>query len=142
MVVWEVVARYVFVAPTIWAEELSRVFLLWGTFLPMAVLLRRRAHIRITLLFGMIGSGGRRIAEIVSLLFVAAFSGFTAWYGWDIAYDSWRVGRTSGTMLDLPQWATEIVIPVAFLLLAVQSLVEVARLLGGEAPPAPHPAAQ
>ena len=137
IVVWEVVARYMFVAPTIWAGELSRVLLLWGTFLPMAMLLRRRAHIRITLLFGMIGAGGRRIAEIASLLFVAAFSGFAAWYGWDIAAESWQVRRTSGTMLNLPQWTTEIVIPVGFLLLAIQSLVEVVRLTGGDAPPAP-----
>ena len=32
MLGWEVVARYFFTAPTIWAEELSRLFLVWGCF--------------------------------------------------------------------------------------------------------------
>lgn len=138
MVVWEVVARYVFTAPTIWAEEMSRVFLLWGTFLPMAALLHRRAHIRITLLLGLIGPAGRKAAEIASLLFVAGFSVFVAWYGWDIARDSLRVGRTTGTMLNIPQWWTEIVIPIAFVLLAIQCVVEAVRLLAGAEVPSPH----
>lgn len=138
MVVWEVVARYVFTAPTIWAEEMSRVFLLWGTFLPMAALLHRRAHIRITLLVGLIGPAGSKAAEIASLLFVAGFSLFVAWYGWDITYDSLRVGRTTGTMLNIPQWWTEIVIPVAFGLLAIQCAVEMVRLLAGAEAPSPQ----
>jgi TRAP-type C4-dicarboxylate transport system permease small subunit len=138
MLMWEVVARYVFVAPTIWAGELSRVALLWGTFLGMAVLLRRREHIRITLLIGLLGARGRWLAELLTLLFIAGFSVSTAWYGWLIAEDSLVTGRTSGSMLDIPQWWSEAVIPAGFVILALQALAGIARLLGGAVPPPPE----
>ncbi len=131
MITWEVVARYVFTAPTIWAEELSRVFLVWGTFLAMAALLRRRSHIRITIVTNLLGPGGRRAAEIFSLAVVAAVSGVAAWYGWTIAFESFERGRTTATMLDLPQWWVEVSVPLGFALLGLQALAETLRLPGG-----------
>ena len=41
MITYEVLARYLFNAPTIWAAELSQLFLLWGTFIAMGTLLRQ-----------------------------------------------------------------------------------------------------
>ena len=131
LIVWEVCARYLFVAPTIWAEELSRLLLMWATFLPMATLLRQRAHIRIPLLTERLGATARRALEAFTLAWVAAFCFVVVWYGWDIAADSLRVGRTSGTMMDLPNWWMEAAVPLAFLLLGLQSLVELARVILG-----------
>lgn len=136
MIVWEVLARYLFVAPTIWSEELSRLALVWGTFLPMAALLRRRADIRITLITERLGPRGQLLSWVFSLLFIAAFSALVAWYGWDIAYDSWQVGRTSGTMMNIPNWWGEAIVPASFALLAVQCVVELLRLACGAAPAA------
>ncbi|MEO1226011.1 MAG: TRAP transporter small permease subunit [Pseudomonadota bacterium] len=48
MLVFEVVARYVFVAPTVWAAELSLLCLIWATYMAAAALLRQRRHITIT----------------------------------------------------------------------------------------------
>jgi TRAP-type C4-dicarboxylate transport system permease small subunit len=140
MITWEVVARYVFTAPTIWAEELSRVFLVWGTFLAMAALLRRRSHIRITIVTNLMRPGGRRAAEVFSLLVIAATAGVAAWYGWTIALDSFLRDRTTATMLNLPQVWVEISVPLGFLLLGLQALVETWRLLRGD--PLPHDAAE
>ncbi len=135
MITYEVVARYLFNAPTIWAEELSRVFLVWGTFLAMAALLRRRSHISITLVTGRLGPAGRRGAELVALTVVAALSGIALWYGWAIAADSLARGRTTATMLDLPQGLLEAAVPLGFALLLAQALVEILRLLrGGRTP--------
>jgi len=135
MILWEVTARYVFSAPTTWAEEMSRMFLLWGTFAAMATVLRQRQMIRITMLIGAMGPGGRRIAEGFSLLFIAGFAGVAAWYGYTIAADSFVRGRTTGTLLNIPNWWTEAVIPVAFSLLLLQCLAELIKLLRGEEPP-------
>jgi TRAP-type C4-dicarboxylate transport system permease small subunit len=136
MITWEVVARYVFTAPTVWAEELSRVFLVWGTFLAMAALLRRRSHIRITIVTGLLAPGARRAAEIFSLAVIAVVAGVAAWYGWTIALDSIERGRTTATMLDLPQWLVEVSVPLGFLLLGLQALAETWRLLAGAPLPA------
>ena len=72
MITYEVVARYVFNAPTIWAEEMSRFFQVWAVYLGAAYVLRYRYLIRITLLTDHIGPLGRRIAEGFSLFVIAA----------------------------------------------------------------------
>jgi len=133
MILYEVVARYGFTAPTIWAEELSRLLLIWGTFLAMASLVRRRQMIRITILLGFAGPGLRKAAELFALTFIAGFCGVVIWYGWRIAGNSLARGRTTGTLLNIPNWWSEIVIPACFALLLLQCLVEIVRLLAGQA---------
>ena len=134
MITYEVLARYLFNAPTIWAAELSQLFLLWGTFIAMAVLLRQRAHIRITLLIGRFGPRGRQASELFTLVFVAGFSAVAGWNGWWIAYDSLERGRSTGTMLNIPNWWSEMVIPLGFLVLLLQCLVELVRVWRDGAP--------
>lgn len=138
MLGWEVVARYVFTAPTIWAEELSRLFLVWGTFAGAAALVHRRDHIRITVLTDALPQGARSTLEIVSLLAVAAFGLAITYYGFEIAYDSWSRGRTAGSMLDLPLSWSQFAVPAGALLLAVQAVVEALRTLKHGAPPPDH----
>ncbi len=139
MITYEVLARYLFNAPTIWAAELSQLFLLWGCFVAMATLLCQRAHIRITLLTVRFGPQGRRLSELFSLLFIAGFSGVAFWYGLQIALDSLERGRSTGTMLNIPNWWSEMVIPVGFLVLLLQCLVEFVRVWRDGAPePAEH----
>lgn len=134
MITYEVLARYLFNAPTIWAAELSQLFLLWGTFIAMGTLLRQRAHIRITLLTGRLGARGRQASELFSLLFITVFSAVACWYGWGIAYDSLERGRSTGTMLNIPNWWSEMVIPLGFLVLLLQCLVELVRVWRDGAP--------
>ena len=63
MITYEVVMRYVFLAPTIWAEELSRFFQIWATYIAAAYVLRHRQLIAITILVNRLGPLGRRLAE-------------------------------------------------------------------------------
>ena len=43
MLTYEVIARYFFIRPTIWAAELTQLCLIWGCLLAMAHLLTRAA---------------------------------------------------------------------------------------------------
>lgn len=135
MLAYEVTARYIFTAPTIWAEELARFCLVWGTFLGAAALLAQRKHIRIGLVVDRLPERLRRWSEAVSLAFVATVSAVIVWHGSTIAYDSFQRGRTAGSMLDLPMWWSEAAAPLGFLMLGVQALVELIRLWRGETIP-------
>jgi len=139
MILWEVGARYLFNAPTIWAEELSRFFQLWAVYLATAALLRDDTHIRITLVTDRFGDQTRRWLDVLSLSIIAAFCLIPIWYGWEITADSLAVGRTSSTMLDVPSWLTEIAIPAGSALLLLQALSQIARRIGGAVPPRQQP---
>ncbi len=133
LITYEVVSRYIFNEPTIWGAELAQLLLLWGTFLGMGYLLQKRQHIRITFLFPFMPAHIRRGCEVVSLLLIAALTLSVIYYGYDIALDSFVRGRSTGTMLNIPNWWSEAVIPAGFLMLLLQTAVEVIRTLRGDA---------
>ncbi len=122
MLTYEVVARYFFNAPTIWAEELSRLAMIWAVFLGSAALLRSGEHIRVTVIIDRLGTKGRAVMDVVALVFVAVISGYVAWYGAPIAWNSFERGRTVGSMLDLPSWVSQVSVPLGFALVAVQAV--------------------
>jgi len=133
MITYEVVARYLFNAPTIWAEEMSRFFQLWAVYIAAAYVLRHRQLIRITMLIDRLGDTGRRLAEAFTLVWILAFCAIAIWKGFVIVIDSIEIGRATSTMLGVPKWMTESAVPVGFLLLALQCLAELVRLArGGE----------
>jgi TRAP-type C4-dicarboxylate transport system permease small subunit len=139
MLGWEVAGRYLFNAPTIWAEELSRLFLVWGTLLGASWLIKGGRHIRITMLLEHMGDGPRRVLEIFSLIFVVAFAVGLIVYGSPIALDSLERGRTTGSMIDLPVGFVQIAVPIGGLLMTLQAVVEILRLaLGGPLPSMSH----
>jgi TRAP-type C4-dicarboxylate transport system permease small subunit len=132
MITYEVVARYVFTAPTIWAEEMSRFVQIWATYLAAAYVLRQRRLIAITLVVDRLGPVARRLVDGFALISVAGFALVAIWYGLAIAVDSFVVGRASSTMLALPLWWSEMAVPVGFAILFLQCLVELARLAAAD----------
>lgn len=134
MLTYEVMARYFFTAPTIWAAELSQLCLIWGSLIAMAWALGARRHIAVDAVVRLLPDGIRRLTETFAMLAVAAFSAMVTWKGWDIFYDSFERGRTTGSMLDLPTWVSELAVPFGFALLFVQALIETKRALSGDLP--------
>lgn len=134
MLTFEVVARYFFNAPTIWAAELSQLCLIWACPVAMGWALSQRKHIRVTAITAQLPPRGRQVAEIISLCVVLGFSVVVLIYGWDIFYDSFERGRTSGTMLDLPAAVPEGAIPAGFALLALSCIACLWRAVRGDIP--------
>lgn len=139
MLSYEVAARYLFVAPTIWAAELSQLCLIWGTLIAMPWLLAANRHIGVDVLTERLGPTLRRLCQGVSMAVIAAFSAVVAWKGYGIFFDSFERGRTTGSMLDLPTWVSELAVPVGFALLFLQALIELGKALRGKDPEAAHP---
>lgn len=128
MLFFEVAARYLFNAPTIWAQDVAIAFQVWFTYLGMAYVLRQRQMIRITALVGLAGPSTRRFVEGFALLVILAFSVIAVVFGFDVVADSIRFGRRQPTMLEMPNWIVEIPVVFGFFLLAIQALADLVRL--------------
>ncbi|QEW21955.1 TRAP-type C4-dicarboxylate transport system, small permease component [Marinibacterium anthonyi] len=128
MLTYEVIARYFFTRPTIWAAELSQLCLIWGCLLAMAHVLALRHHITVNAVTGLLPRGVQTACVAFALAFVLVFSLIVTWWGWDIFHDSWVRGRTTGSLLDLPAWVAELPVPVGFALLSLQCIAELAGL--------------
>ncbi|GAA0793663.1 TRAP transporter small permease [Marinobacterium sediminicola] len=131
MITYEVIARYIFLAPTIWVEDLSLLCQIWASCMGASWLLQHQALIRIDILTTRFGPHMRVFAELWSLLVVALFSAWVAWYGTELVIESIAMGSASASMLGLPMWITKSAIPVGFGLLFVQCLTEAVLVLGG-----------
>ncbi|MEM8729716.1 MAG: TRAP transporter small permease [Pseudomonadota bacterium] len=128
MLTYEVVARYFFVKPTIWAAELSQLCLIWGCLLSLGWVLNMRRHITVNAITGLLPPVPQRLCVALSLLILIVFSAIVTYWGWEIFRDSWDRGRTTGSLLNLPSWVAELSVPVGFALLTAQAVVELLSL--------------
>ena len=124
VMMYEVVLRYVFEAPTLWANELSLwlagfVFLCSGLYA-----MQQRSHIRIFLLHDMCPRGLQRTFDSISTLLIAAFAFFLVYGGYGEALDKLHRWETFGTAFDPPLPATvKPMILMVVVLVAVQSVI-------------------
>tara|TARA_E500000178_G_C16791721_1_gene648317 strand:- start:238 stop:741 length:504 start_codon:yes stop_codon:yes gene_type:complete len=129
---YEVIARYFFIKPTIWAAEISQLCLIWGCLLAMAWVLKLRQHITVNALTSRLSRSTQKVCMAVSLVGILIFSIVIVLWGWDIFYESWVRGRTTGSLLNLPTWVAELPVPLGFLLLFAQAACELKALRGND----------
>jgi TRAP-type mannitol/chloroaromatic compound transport system permease small subunit len=127
---WEVVARYAFGAPTIWAYEIG--YTLTGShfLLALAYTLRQGEHIRIDVLSGSLPLRLRQVIDSVVYALVLPILLWITWTLWGYASSGYLRGETSGqSALNLPVWPFRMVFCIAFATFALQVLCELAKVL-------------
>jgi TRAP-type mannitol/chloroaromatic compound transport system permease small subunit len=129
VIVWEVVARYVFRAPTGWGFDAS--YMLYGALFMMggAYALSRGAHVRGDFLYR--GFSPRTQAALDLVLYVVFFlPGMMAllYSGWKFFELSYAMNERSSFSPDGPiVWPFKALIPVAGILMLLQGAAEIAR---------------
>ncbi len=124
VMLYEVVLRYVFEAPTLWANEMSLwlagfVFLCAGLYA-----MQQRSHIRIVLLYDAVPRWVQRIFDSISTILIVAFAFFLIYGGYGEAFDKFYRWETFGTAFDPPIPATlKPMVLLVVLLVATQAVV-------------------
>ncbi len=126
---WEVVARYAFNAPTIWAHEIGYMLTGASFVLGMSYALRNDSHIRVDLLSVLIGDRIRALVDLLGYLLLVLPA--IVWLGWtlgDVAVEAWRRGEHSGQSAWNPLiWPFRAVICLGLSLLALQMLAAIVK---------------
>lgn len=128
---YEVIARYGFNAPTIWAFDLS--YILYGTLfmMGMAYVLRLRAHIRVDVIYSLFPPKWRTIIDLsLYVLFFFPAVGMIIVSGIGYAWDSWEIlERAAHSPWRPPIFLFKTVLPVAAFLLLLQGIAEFIRTI-------------
>jgi TRAP-type mannitol/chloroaromatic compound transport system permease small subunit len=125
-VTWEVVARHFFLAPTIWAYDVT--YMLYGThfMLGTAYTLMRIGHIRTDMLYANWSIKRQNWIDAIGYLcffFPAMLLLF--YFGWQEFSHAWTIGETSDASPWRPiVWPFKGVIPLTALLLLIQGIAE------------------
>ena len=131
VVLYEVISRYLFNRPTIWAFDsamfiYSVLYLMGGAFV-----LWEGKHIRVDVLYMRFSQRAQAALDLIFyVVFFFPFVSVMTWWGCKAAYWSYRAEEISNTS----QWGEQIwfwkfLIPVGFFLMFLQGIPEVVRVI-------------
>jgi TRAP-type mannitol/chloroaromatic compound transport system permease small subunit len=143
IMIYEVIARYMFGAPTVWAMEL--VVLVFGPYFLLGgpYLLHTHSHVGLDVLRQRLSPVWNRIFDLINYPVIMAFCAILLWYSLPPVWSAVSYGETSFSAWNPPVWPAKLAVPLAVGLMMLQALAEFLRTLSTPAaadnPPAqPH----
>lgn len=124
---YEVVSRYLFQKPTLWANELSLwiagfLFLFAGLYA-----MQQRSHIRIYIIYDLLPRTFQKVADVISLGLIWTFAFLLIWGGYNEALSKFTRWETFGTAWDPPLPAT--IKPAILIIIAMVAIQALSNLI-------------
>ncbi len=141
--VYEVISRYFFAAPTKWAFEMA--YMLMGTsfMFGLAYCMQMGRHIRVDFVYDHVSLKKRQIIDLAGYVFLVPMLLWLTWGLWEYFSEAYRVDETSGESAWNPIiWPFKFSLVIGIVLLFMQTVVQIVRaimILAGRQPPAPPP---
>ena len=120
IMVFEVVARYVFQSPTIWAMEVNQALLCAYTALAGGHILLHESHVNVEIVYGSMSVRKQALTDLVTSVFSFAFIGTLVWTGYASAMEAYEYEEVSLSLFAMPQFPVKVVIPIGSALLFLQ----------------------
>ncbi len=120
MIVYEVICRSIFNAPTEWVMEISTYCVVVAGFLGMGVAYAGKKHIHVDILISRLSPKARCYIEF-GIAFIGAFySLIFMQQSWEMAMFSLEINNCAPTTLSTPLWIPQISMPIGLLVLLLQ----------------------
>lgn len=127
--VYEIIARKFFVAPTLWAYDISRMTMGAMFMLGAAYALMKGVHIRADFLYRLMSERNQgRVDLALYLIFYFPSLGLFFWITGEYALDAVRTGETSMDTAWMPiLWPARMAMPVGAAFLLIQGVSEILK---------------
>ena len=137
VMMFEVISRYAFHAPTVWGMELA--VLLFGPYFLLGgpYVLHVGGHVNMDLFRSRMSPRTGRAVDIFNQLVILFFCAVLLYYAVPLAMQAMAYRETTFSAWNPPLWPYKFAVPASLLLLGLQSLAELAVLcLDGQKEPA------
>lgn len=125
MIFYEVISRSFFNKPTSWTTELSIYAVIWSCFLGSAYAVRTYSHITVDLLINNVNDHLKTVLAYISnslgLLFSIIFTVYCLLH----VIKTYELGVTSSSLLRVPMYLPELVLPVGGALLCIAFIMQI-----------------
>ncbi|SFQ67050.1 TRAP-type mannitol/chloroaromatic compound transport system, small permease component [Roseivivax halotolerans] len=124
---FEVVARYVYQQPTIWAHGYTqRIF---GAYFVLvgAYTLLRKDHVRVDLLLNIGSQRWRAFLDLLNFGFLVLWGAVLSYEAFWFFEDSWRFNEVDDSALRHPMWPVKLAMFVGVTAITLQGLAEAVR---------------
>lgn len=124
VMLYEVIARYLFNAPTVWAMELA--VLLFGPYFLLGgpYLLHLKGHVALDLVRQRLDANWSRRMDLVNYPVIVVFCAILLYFSVPAAWSAWNYRETSFSAWNPPIWPVKLTVPLALALMMLQALVE------------------
>lgn len=127
IIVYEVVMRFVFRAPTMWVAEISSLLTIVAAFLIFAYTLQEKGHTRVDFVTAYLSKGSAFLLEVFTTGLGILLCAILTVHGVKMVHSSYAMGELSQT-LQLPLWVPQAFVPLGGLLM----LLELLRVLAAD----------
>lgn len=124
---WEVVSRYIFNNPTMWAHGTSQRLFATYYILAGAYVLRNDQHVKVDILFDRLSVRKQAILSLFGSVFLFAFCGVLLWKGIDFAWTSLIQLEPDETPWRAPLYPFKMMVPIGAFLILLQGLAKCIR---------------
>jgi TRAP-type mannitol/chloroaromatic compound transport system permease small subunit len=120
VILFEVIARYVFGAPTIWAYEIS--LALYGIYVALigAYTLVHGVHVNVDILYDHFSPRTKAGVNVFTWLIFFLWCGVLVWTGWMRGWESLMIGERESTAFGCPIYPVKLSLAVGGSLLLLQ----------------------
>ena len=122
IVFYEIIARYLFNAPTTWSIDISVYMVMWATFLGGAYTLREGGHVHVDVVLDRFSPKRELWIKICIYILILAFCMVLAWQGARSCLDAIRFNEVTLSAHRFPMWLPLFAIPVGGLLLTLRTI--------------------
>lgn len=127
-IVYDVIARKLFRAPTAWVVDVSAYAIVYVTFLLAAGLLASDRHIKVDAVVSQMRSRARRVLGFAMDLMALCYCVILTWQSWLVAWEAFQRDFRFSTVVGIPQFPVLVVIPVGSAWLCVAFLVRLSSM--------------
>jgi C4-dicarboxylate transporter, DctQ subunit len=129
IVVIEIIGRNLFSVSMIGADEIASFAVIWSVFFTASIGVKKNIHVRIDVLFILLPPRAARLLDALGTTLSLAFTAYLTYSGWELVQESVMLGEMTMTMLRMPLWIPQSIIPVGGFLLSVRLLQRLVFLL-------------
>ncbi|GHF39664.1 TRAP transporter small permease subunit [Seohaeicola zhoushanensis] len=124
IIVYEVIMRYVFNAPTVWVQGYTqRIFGAYFVLLGAYTLIHR-GHVRVDLLLNDRFPRWRAFLDVVNYLVLLLWTGALSYQAWSYLEMSWLFNERDDSALGHPIWPIKLALFIGVVLIALQGVAE------------------
>ncbi len=129
IIVYEVIARYVFNYPSVWAPGYTqRVFAAYFVLIGAFTLIQG-GHVRVDLLLNTRSPRWNAFADLLNCSVLLIWGLALSYEAWPYFYDAWEWGDTDDSALGHPMWPVMFALLMGVVMITVQAVVEILRSL-------------
>ena len=126
----QVVLRFVFSDPWVWAEEVSKIIFIWVSWLGISMGQKYGEHIKITMITDRLKGQTQKTVLILANIFSLVIIGFFLYYGIIVTSNIMTIGSVTAA-LKIPRWLIYLSVPVSCLAMSVRLIADTFYIIKG-----------